>query len=76
MIPQNTTFITKEMIEQLEVEQRLIQKELVNYYSWINQSRILLEVMLQPIKKKLKKINRGLKLDQLKISLIFKRWTI
>ena len=76
MIPQNTTFITKEMIEQLEVEQRLIQKELINYYSWINQSRILLEVMLQPIKKKLKKINRGLDFDQLKMSLIFKRWTI
>ena len=64
------------MIEQLEVEQRLIQKELANYYSWINQSRILLDVMLQPIKEKLKKVNRGLELDQLKISLIFKRWTI
>ena len=64
------------MIEQFEEEQRLIQKELLNYYSWINQSRILLEVMFQVIKKKLKKITRDLRFDQLKISLIFKRWTI
>lgn len=57
------------MIEQLQVEQRLIQKELANYYSWINQSKILLEVMLQLMKKKWEKIKRNLKFYQLKISL-------
>lgn len=62
------------MVEKLEVEQRLIQKELANYYSWINQSRILLEVMLQEIKERLKKYKAIL--GQHKTFSIFKGWTI
>lgn len=64
------------MIDQLEEEQRLIQKELVNYYSWINQGRISLEVAFQVIKEKLKKSRGSFGFDKFKFSLIFKRWTI
>jgi len=35
-IPQNTTIFTKEMVRQLDREQRVIRKELERYDSWFN----------------------------------------
>ena len=35
-IPQNTTIFTKEMVRQLDMEQRVIGKELEIYDSWFN----------------------------------------
>ena len=35
-IPQNTTVFTREMIRQFSREQRVMQKELERYDSWIN----------------------------------------
>ena len=36
LIPKNTTIFTKEMIKQLDREQRVIRKELERYDSWFN----------------------------------------
>ena len=64
MIPQNTTKITKEMRMQLEIEQKQIEKELVTYYDWINQSHILFKIMLHKINMKWKNYSEKIKFKQ------------
>ncbi len=41
MIPKNTTFITKEMMNQFDAEQTVIQKELEKYNSWFHTTQVL-----------------------------------
>jgi hypothetical protein len=56
MIPQNTTFITKEMIKQFYVEQTEVQKELERYDSWFNTIQFQLIVAIGKLKLLTKKI--------------------
>ena len=53
MIPEHATNITQEMIKQLEIEQRELQKELEIYNSWIYQVVIYFVELVDNIKWKL-----------------------
>ena len=53
MIPENATNITKEMIKQLEIQQRELQKELEIYDSWVYQILIYFVKLADNIKWKL-----------------------
>ena len=55
MIPENTATITKEMIKQLETEQRELEKELEVYNSWICQIVFYFVELVDNIKWKLQK---------------------
>jgi len=55
VIPENATNITKEMIKQLEIEQRELQKELEIYNSWIYQILFYFVKLVDNIKWKLQK---------------------
>ena len=59
--PQNTTIFTKEMIRQLDREQRVIRKELERYDSWINTIHFLRsgKKVLTVAKRKFSKIFLG-----------------
>ncbi len=49
-IPQNTTIFTKEMVRKLDMEQRVIQKELERYDSWFNTIKFQLIVAIGKLK--------------------------
>ena len=55
MIPEHTTIITNEMIKQLEIEQKELQKELEIYNSWIYQILFYFVELVDNIKLKLQK---------------------
>jgi hypothetical protein len=76
LIPQNTTFISKEMIKQLEIEQELIQKKFEIYNGLICQSRILFKELLHNIIKKWKKFKKDSIYNKIISLLIFNRWII
>ena len=76
LIPQKTNKITKELKRQLDTEQKQFQKDLENYYSWINQSHILLEVMLHTVNMKWKSYKKRSNFNKIMISIFFKKWSI
>ena len=49
-IPQNTTVFTKEMVRQLDREQRVMRKELERYDSWFNTIKFELIVAIGKLK--------------------------
>ena len=49
-IPQNTTVFTKEMVRQLDGEQRVMRKELERYDSWFNTIKFELIVAIGKLK--------------------------
>jgi len=55
-IPQNTTIFTKEMVRQLDREQRVIRKELERYDSWFNNIRFNFICAIDKLKLARKKI--------------------
>lgn len=72
MIPEHATNITKEMIKQLEIQQRELQKELEIYDSWIYQILIYFVELADSIKWKLQKF-KNLTHDKIMVSVISKR---
>jgi hypothetical protein len=64
------------MKKQLDIEQKQFQKELVTYYGWINQSRILLEIMLRTINIKWKSYMNRSNFNKNTIFMNFNRWSI
>lgn len=76
LIRQNADKITKEMIRQLEIEQRQFQKDLATYYGWVNQSQILLGVILHEINKKWQSWKKTPHFDKISYFLCFNRWSI
>jgi len=49
-IPQNTTVFTKEMVRQLDREQRVMRKELERYDSWFNTIKFQIFVAIGKLK--------------------------
>ena len=76
LIPQNTTKITMEMKRQLDIEQQQFQKELAIYYGWINQSRILLEILLYTVNMKRKSYQKRSNFNKICNFIFFNRWSI
>ena len=76
MIRQNADKITKEVIRQLEIEQRQFQKDLATYYGWVNQSQILLGVILHEIDKKGQSWKNRPYFGKIFNFICFNRWSI
>ena len=76
MIRQNADKITKEMIRQLEIEQRQFQKDLTTYFGWINQSQILLGVILHEIHKKWQSWKNMPYFSKIFNFICFNRWSL
>ena len=72
MIPEHTTIITKEMIKQLEIEQRELQKELEIYNSWICQILFYFVELVDNIKWKLQKFKNPIN-NKIASSVIYER---
>ena len=60
MIPEHTANITKEMIKQLEIQQRELQKELEIYNSWIYQILFYFVKLVDNIKWKLQRLKNSI----------------
>ena len=76
LIRQNADKITKEMIRQLEIEQIQFQKDLATYYGWVNQSQILLEVILHEVNKKWQIWKKKPVFAKISYFVCFNRWPI